>query len=145
MSDEPKEFDVRDERRMAETRWTAESLPKIEVVAAEVPPDLTSYVEKWAISCDVRRGDYYDKQNKEDRLAFHRAVAASEEALNRWIDTPPLKGAKLQFLSMMKAYGEVGCEIAYDERQARKPNPAHALDGGILFLVLHGTSLPRRQ
>ena len=46
--------------------FTAESAPKIEVNPDEVPEDfrqLIPLVERWAISCDVRRGDYFDKQS----------------------------------------------------------------------------------
>jgi hypothetical protein len=122
MSDTRREFDVRTNAEWEKLGWTAASVPKIEVDATRVPPEfhlLIPYVEQWAISCDVRRGDYYDKQKKEDRIAFHRAVATVEKSLWDWIDTPPFEGAKLQFHTMMKAYGEVGCELAYDERQKK--------------------------
>jgi len=66
--------------------FTSETALKIEVVAEDVPKkfhDLIPLVEKWAISCDVRRGDFYDKQAKEEITEFYNAELPHENRTTR--------------------------------------------------------------
>jgi len=46
---------------------------------------LIPYAERWGIDCDVRRGDYFDKQSASDINDFYAAVKPHWEALNAWI------------------------------------------------------------
>ena len=69
--------------------FTAESAPKIVVNPHEVPENfrqLIPLVERWAISCDVRRGDYFDKQPDEDIDTFYKTVEPYVDPINKWLD-----------------------------------------------------------
>ena len=69
--------------------FTVDDLPPIKVDPEEVPENLRSLipeVEKWAIRCDVRRGDFFDKQSEESIELFYRNVEPFIEAINVWLD-----------------------------------------------------------
>lgn len=109
--DEIKLYDVRTNAEWQRLGFTAENRPPISVRPSDVPEafrSLISFVERWAISCDVTRGDYFSKQPQADVDAFYQAVLPHLDALNQWVDTPPRSDAKLDFLIMLKAH----CEAA---------------------------------
>jgi hypothetical protein len=107
------EFDVGPSGEMQRKYgWYAENRPIIVVNPEEVPPhlrDLIPYVERWAISCDVTRGDYFEKTPAEDIRAFARAVAPRSDAINDWLATFPTSDAgrwpkaAIEFLSLQTA------------------------------------------
>jgi len=86
---------------------------------AQVPEQfrpLIPYVRRWAIDCDVRRGDYMEKQSARDIQQFYTAVTPYRDALNRWVDEPPLDGPKVPFMIMLKAYCEAAPPLPPDKR-----------------------------
>ena len=107
--DQVRLFDVRTNAEWRQLGFTAESIvtPKIEVekVPTRFRP-LVPYAQRWAIGCDVRRGDYFEKQSRAEIDDFYRAVTPFLDDLNRWVLEPPLEEPKLTFLSMLKAYSE---------------------------------------
>lgn len=88
--------------------------PTIVVDPADVPEEfhaLIPYVERWAISCDVTRGDYFDQQPEEDIAEFWETVLPYVEAINDWLDTQPddvlsWSDSALHFLPFLKAHAE---------------------------------------
>ncbi len=69
--------------------FTAESAPKIIVVSDEVPEafqHLIPLVERWAIACDVRRGDYFDQQSEDEIQSFYTRVEPYVDPINEWLD-----------------------------------------------------------
>lgn len=77
MSDDIHQFDIRTNAEWQRLGAIAENRPTIKVNQAEVPEcfhHLISHVERWAIGCDVIRGDYFDKQPQTDMTAFYQAV-----------------------------------------------------------------------
>jgi hypothetical protein len=109
--------------------FNAENRPTIKVNPIEVPEHLLlliPFVERWGIPCDVTRGDYFDKQPKEDIAEFYNAVLPFKAAANQWLDSLPedvveWPEAGVQLMYMLKAHGEAYQptpeEIA--EREAR--------------------------
>jgi hypothetical protein len=110
MSDEKiKPYDVRTYDEWKKLGATAESRDYFTVEEESVPAKFRSlipYVVRWAINCDVRRGDYFEKQPEADIADFYHTVTPHLEALNRWVDEPPFEGPKIAFLTMLKAYSE---------------------------------------
>ncbi|MCC9606236.1 hypothetical protein LOC68_18885 [Blastopirellula sp. JC732] len=95
----------------------AANRPYFTIDPAEVPEhlrDLIPYAERWAISCDVTRGDYRDQQPEEDIAAFYYDVLPYIEQINEWLDsnpragdfTIPLPDAEYHFLILLKAHAE---------------------------------------
>jgi hypothetical protein len=108
--------------------WYAENRPVIVVNRDEVPPhlqDLIPYVERWAISCDVTRCDYFEKTPEEDIRAFARAVAPRSDEINDWLDTFP-KDAKLwpmaaiYFLSLQTAVCDALCWFGPNDEEMKR-------------------------
>ena len=102
-------YDVKTNDEWKKLGVTAESRPHFTIEEAKVPAQfrpLIPYAIRWAISCDVRRGDYFEKQPPDDIADFYRVVTPHLDALNRWVDEPPLEGPKVAFLIMLKAYSE---------------------------------------
>lgn len=67
----------------------AENRPNIKVDASQVPEDLRRLiplVERWAIPCDVTRGDYFDSQPEADVASFWHEVLPYVERINEWLD-----------------------------------------------------------
>jgi hypothetical protein len=103
----------------------AANRPTIVVREEEVPEDLRHlipYAERWAISCDVTRGDYFDHQPEADVAAFWHEVLPHVDAVNQWLDalgddvgTWPEAG--VHFLYLLKAHGEAYQPTA-EEQQA---------------------------
>lgn len=110
MSDDKiKLYDVRTNAEWQRLGFTAENRPTISVTPSDVPEELRHlipFVEHWAISCDVTRGDYFVKQPQAAIDAFYQTVFPHLDALNQWVDTLPRTDAKLHFLIMLKAHCE---------------------------------------
>jgi hypothetical protein len=110
MSDEKiKLYDIKTNAEWKTLGVTAETRTYFTIEEELVPVQLRHlipYAVQWAISCDVRRGDYFDTQSPEDIAEFYRAVTPHLDALNQWVDEPPFEGPKIAFLIMLKAYSE---------------------------------------
>jgi hypothetical protein len=107
--DKIKLYDVRTNAEWQSLGFTAESRPTVTVTPSDVPESLRHLiplVERWAIGCDVIRGDYFSKQPQADIDAFYQAVLPHLDALNEWVDTLPRNDAKIQFIAMLKAHCE---------------------------------------
>lgn len=118
MSDDHRhEFDVGPGDEMQRKYgWYAENRPIIHVEADQVPihlRDVIPYVERWAIPCDVTRGDYYDQQPKDDIRDFVRVVGRRDREINAWLDTfsDQWPAAGYQFMYLLKALGEAACDF----------------------------------
>ena len=113
-SDEVKIGDVRTHGEWRRLGVIAETRPIIKIAPQEVPPllrHLIPFVERWAIGCDVRRRDYFEKQPEADIYYFWRAVCPHLDAVNQWLDSLPESTlewpeAATHFLVMLKAHGE---------------------------------------
>jgi hypothetical protein len=108
-SESPRLFDIRTFEEWKKLGVTAETVESITIEEAKVPAQLRPlipYAVRWAISCDVRRGDYFQNQPPADIEDFYRTVTPYHDELNRWIDEPPLEEPKITFLIMLKAYSE---------------------------------------
>ncbi len=108
--------------------WYAENRPRIVVNPEEVPPhlrDLIPNVERWAISCDITRRDYFEKTPEEDIRAFARAVAPRSGEINEWLDTFPKDArrwpkAAIEFLSLLTAISEALCWFGADDEEMNR-------------------------
>lgn len=122
MDNAPQESDIRTNAEWKRLGWTAENRPIVTVNPGDVPEQfrhLIPYVERWAISCDVRRGDYFDKQPPADIDDFYQTIRPHWEALNAWVDQPPPSDAKTNFMVMLKAYSEAHPPPSPEEITAR--------------------------
>jgi hypothetical protein len=102
-------YDVKTDAEWRQLGFTAESRTYSEIEEKKVPEQfraLIPHAVRWSISCDVRRGDYFEKQPAEDIANFYRAVTPHLDALNRWVDELPFEEPKITFLIMLKAYSE---------------------------------------
>jgi hypothetical protein len=92
----------------------AANRPIIHVDAAEVPEslrDLIPLVERWAIPCDVTRGDYFAHQPEEDVARFWHDVLPRAAAINAWLDSLSQNvqrwpAAAVHFMYFLKAHSE---------------------------------------
>lgn len=92
----------------------AANRPQIKVNPAEVPlwlHPLIPLVERWAIPCDVTRGDYFDHQPAEDIAGFWYEVLPQVESINAWLDSQPRNvgawpAAAVHFMYFLKAHSE---------------------------------------
>lgn len=92
----------------------AANRPTIVVDKVEVPEvlrPLISYAERWAIPCDVTRGDYFYAQPEEDIAAFWHGLLPHIGAINQWLDSQPKdvavwSQAAVHFLYLLKAHSE---------------------------------------
>jgi hypothetical protein len=113
-SDKIKLFDIRTNAEFRRLGFTAESRPVVHIEPQEVPATLRHLIplaERWAIACDVRRGDYFDKQPEQDIRNFWIAVKPHCEEIKRWLDSMPASTeewpqAAIHFMYMLKAYSE---------------------------------------
>ncbi len=88
--------------------------PVIVVDEKEVPEALRFLipaVERWAIPCDVTRGDYFEQQPKKDIAKFWYDVLPFVEAINAWLDSQSedvreWPDAAVHFMYFLKAHGE---------------------------------------
>jgi hypothetical protein len=88
----------------------AANRPVITVDVSEVPEslrDLIPLVERWAIPCDVTRGDYFAHQPQEDIARFWYAVLPRVDAINEWLDSvQSSRSASMHFIYFLKAHSE---------------------------------------
>src|SRR5688500_1764312 len=90
----------------------AESRRQIVFNPEDVPEHLLHlqpHVERWAISCDVTRGDYFSKQTEAEISNFFHAVRPCVDAINEWLASQPTdvrewKDSTHQFVCLLKAY-----------------------------------------
>jgi hypothetical protein len=81
---------------------------------ADVPElirPLIPVVERWAISCDVTRSDYFDKQPESDVAKFWHDVNPQVDSINAWLDKQPedvgqWPDAAVHFMYFLKAHSE---------------------------------------
>ena len=113
--DEVKLYDIRTSAEMLRLGFTAETRPVIRIDPQEVPPTLRHLIpvaERWAIACDVRRGDYFSKQSENDIRAFWIAVELHSAQINSWLDSLPpdvtqWPEAAIHFMYMHKGQDEL--------------------------------------
>jgi hypothetical protein len=113
-SDEPKLYDVRTNEEFRRLGFIAETRPTVRIEPNEVPETfrhLIPLAERWAIACDVRRGDYFDKQPEQDVRAFWETVEPLRDEIYRWLDSLPAPvsqwpEAAVHFMYMLKAHSE---------------------------------------
>jgi len=72
---------------------------------------LIPFAERWAIACDVRRGDYFEKQPEQDIRNSWIAVQPHCEEIDHWLDSLPAStkewpDAAIHFMYMLKAHSE---------------------------------------
>lgn len=92
----------------------AENRPYFKVDSEDVPEplrELIPSVERWAIPCDVTRGDYFDKQPAEDIASFYHTVLPFTDQINSWLDSQPehvgdWSEAAVHFMYFLKAHAE---------------------------------------
>ena len=92
----------------------AENRPYFKVIVDDVPQplrELIPYVERWAIPCDVTRGDYFDKQPEEDVADFYYTVLPFTDQINAWLDEQPenvadWSDAAIHYMYFLKAHAE---------------------------------------
>ena len=92
----------------------AENRPYFKVVVDDVPDplrELIPYVERWAIPCDVTRGDYFDNQPDGDVANFYYAVLPFTDQINAWLDEQPddvrdWSDAAIHYMYFLKAHAE---------------------------------------
>lgn len=92
----------------------AENRPYFKVASEEVPEELRElipFVERWAIPCDVTRGDYFEKQPEQDVTDFYYAVLPFIGQIHAWLDAQPdnvadWPDAAVHFMYFLKAHSE---------------------------------------
>lgn len=117
--DEIRPFDIRTNEEWRRLGATAENRPTVTINRAEVPErfqHLVPHVERWAIGCDVTRGDYFDQQSEADIDEFYHAVLPFREAIDDWVEESPQTEAKTYFRIMLAAYCEAACHRNGRER-----------------------------
>ncbi|MEI6193208.1 MAG: hypothetical protein WCS42_02640 [Verrucomicrobiota bacterium] len=113
-SDEVKLYDVGTVEEFRRRGFTAETRPVIHIEPQQVPDTLRHLIplaERWAIACDVRRADYFDKQPEQDIRDFWIAVQPHCQEINHWLDSMPASTkewpeAAIHFMYMLKAHSE---------------------------------------
>ncbi len=104
----------------------ADNRPYFKVVADDVPKslrELIPYVERWAIPCDVTRGDYFEKQLEQDVADFYHAVLPFTDQINAWLDeqsddVADWSDAAVHYMYFLKAHAEA-YQPTEEELQAR--------------------------
>lgn len=109
----------------------AENRPYFKVVADDVPESLRELIpcaERWAIPCDVTRGDYFSQQPEQDVAEFYHAVLPFTDQINAWLDeqsddVAEWSDAAVHYMYFLKAHGE-----AYQptEEEIRARDERHA-------------------
>lgn len=92
----------------------AENRPYFTVVVDDVPEplrELIPYVERWAIPCDVTRGDYFDQQPEADLADFYHSVLPFRDQIHAWLDEQPTNvaewpAAAVHYMYFLKAHAE---------------------------------------
>lgn len=112
----------------------AENRPVLRVDPAEVPEDLRHLVpavERWAIPCDVTRGDYFDKQPEADVAAFWNDVLPFVTRIHEWLDEQSedvarWPAAAVHYMYFLKAHGEAW-QPTEEEKQRMEERRAEAM------------------
>ena len=112
---------LRDEYGMS-----AENRPFFKIVVDDVPEplrELIPLVERWAIPCDVTRGDYFDKQPVEDVAEFYHFVLPFTGQIHAWLDeqskdVSEWSDAAVHFMYFLKAH-DAAYQPTDEEVQAR--------------------------
>lgn len=112
----------------------AENRPVISVDASDVPDDLRRLiplVERWAIPCDVTRGDYFDKQSDSDIAEFWHSVNPYVARIDAWLDEQPedvgrWPDAAIHFMYFLKAHGEAWQPTEEEAREIEQQRKAAA-------------------
>ena len=113
----------------------AANRPTIHVDETEVPAELRHLiplVERWAIHCDVTRGDYFDNQPEEDVASFWHHVSPFVDAIRCWIGSQPAdvslwSDAAIHYMYFLKALSEAyqPTEQEIMEREKRQAEWEH--------------------
>src|SRR5687767_3617229 len=102
----------------------AANRPTIIVDQDEVPEalrPLIPLVERWAIPCDVTRGDYFAQQPEEDIASFWYAVLPRVDAINEWLDSlQSSPTASLHFIYFLKAHSEAWQPTEDEKRELER-------------------------
>lgn len=106
----------------------AENRPVIVVNPAEVPEDLKTLipaVERWAIPCDVTRGDYFDQQSEEDIARFWYDVLPYRDRIHAWLGEQPENVAEwpdaaVHYMYFLKAHGGAWQPTEEERQQAEQ-------------------------
>jgi hypothetical protein len=114
---------LRDEYGMNTANRPTIIVNKDEVPEALLP--LIPYAERWAIPCDVTRGDYFDQQPEEDVAAFWFDVLPHVGAINQWLDSQPKDvtawpEAAVHFLYLLKAHDDAYQPTEEEKKAFRK-------------------------
>ena len=126
----------------------AANRPVFTVEPEQVPEPLRFLipsVERWAIPCDVTRGDYFDRQPQADVAAFWFDTLPHLPAIDAWLDSQPERvadwsDAAVHFMYFRKAHGDARQQSAEEaqamrERRAaaeHRRNLAIAIESGLL-------------
>ncbi|HAW28200.1 MAG TPA: hypothetical protein DCY03_08790 [Planctomycetaceae bacterium] len=105
----------------------ADNRPYFKVIVEDVPIELRElipFVERWAIPCDVTRGDYFENQPEEDVADFYYRVLPFTDQIEAWLDEQPADvndwpEAAVHYMYFLKAHSE-----AYQPTEEEKK--AHA-------------------
>lgn len=92
----------------------AENRPYFKVIVNDVPEALRvliPLVERWAIPCDVTRGDYFDKQPEVDVADFYHTVLPFTDQINAWLDEQPddvgdWSDAAIHYMYFLKSHAD---------------------------------------
>ena len=111
--------------------FTSENLEAINVDPSLVPlrlRPLIEDVERWAISCDVTRADYFAQQSEDEIDAFWRRVNPYIDEIDSWLeslgdDVTLWPSSAVQFLDLLTAHQDAWRptpeeQIALEARQA---------------------------
>jgi hypothetical protein len=112
----------------------AANRPTIVVNKDDVPEalrPLIPYAERWAIPCDVTRGDYFDQQPEEEIAAFWHELLPHVEAINEWLNSLPQdvsvwSEAAVHFVYLLKAHSEAYQPTEEEKRALQKKGEALA-------------------
>ena len=124
----------------------AANRPVITVDAAQVPEslrDLIPLVERWAIPCDVTRGDYFDHQPEQDIASFWHEVRQRVNAINAWLDSQPQgvqnwPAAAVHLMYFLKAHSEAWQPTEEQRQQIERRRAQHEHDRARTEAVARG-------
>lgn len=105
--------------------FNADNRSSIVVNPEEVPVDLRPlipHVERWAIPCDVTRGDLFEKEGDDAVASFYREVRPHAPAVHAWLDSQPENvedwpEAAVHFMYLMKAHSEAWQPTPREQRE----------------------------
>jgi hypothetical protein len=125
----------------------AANRPVFTVEPAEVPEPLRFLipsVERWAIPCDVTRGDYFAQQPEEDIAAFWHDVRPYVDEVHRWLDSQPANvgdwpRAAIHFMYFLKAHSEAWQPTPEEQQQMRERQAHWAHQQSLEKAIASGT------